>query len=298
MSEPKKVKIVTHSSGFHTDDVFAVATLLLVLKGSEVEVIRSRDQAVIDSGDYVVDVGGIHDPSKNRFDHHQSGGAGKRENGIPYASFGLVWNAFGSKLTENKEVADRIDFSIVQPIDSNDNGVQFVESTILGLRPVDVGFITSLFGPTWKEDGNIDETFMELVSYAKHFLIRIIKSFRDKVEAEKLVLENYENSEDKRVIILGNSKFPWEEVLSKFPEPLFVIYKNINADNWSIKAIRNDLFSYIPRKKLPEAWAGKMGEELEKITGIPGSVFCHNARFMAVAKTKEGVLKMAEIALN
>ena len=87
----KKIKIVTHSSGFHTDDVFAVATLLIMLgENADVEIIRSRDMEVIKTGDYVVDVGGVHDPVTNRFDHHQAGGAGKRENDIPYASFGLV----------------------------------------------------------------------------------------------------------------------------------------------------------------------------------------------------------------
>jgi uncharacterized UPF0160 family protein len=37
---------------------------------------------------------------------------------------------------------------------------------------------------------------------------------------------------------------------------------------------------------------------LEKITGVAGAIFCHNARFMAVAKTKEAILKLSEIALN
>ena len=78
-----KIKIVTHSSDFHTDDLFAVATILLALGDTkDFEIIRSRDMSVIETGDYVVDVGGIYDPEKNRFDHHQEGGAGKRDNGI------------------------------------------------------------------------------------------------------------------------------------------------------------------------------------------------------------------------
>ena len=298
--ERKKVTIVTHNSGFHTDDIFAVATLCLVLeKDNEVTVIRSRQRDIIESGDYVVDTGEVYDAENNRFDHHQSGGAGLRDNGIPYASFGLVWKKFGQQLSGSSEVATRIDQSIVQPIDAGDNGIKFMETKIADLHPVDVGLITSLFTPTWNEDlTKIDDVFLELVSYAKSFLTRAIKSISDSEKGKRLVLEIYKNSSDKRYITLPNSRYPWEEVLSELPEPLFVLYQNINNETWSIKSIRNDMFSYEPRKKLPESWGGKRDEELEKITGVSGAVFCHNARFMAVAKTKEAILKMAEIALN
>ena len=62
MENKKKVTIVTHSSGFHTDDIFAVATLLLVLgDNADVEIIRSRDIEIAKSADFLVDYGGIND---------------------------------------------------------------------------------------------------------------------------------------------------------------------------------------------------------------------------------------------
>ncbi len=300
MVENKKVTIVTHNSGFHTDDIFAVATLLLVLGESiEVEIIRSRDMSIIEKADYVVDVGGVHNPDRNRFDHHQEGGAGRRENAVPYASFGLVWKKYGEVLSGNTSVLEKIDKMIVQPIDANDNGVSFLETKISDLHPFDIGLMTFLFYPTWKEDiEKIDDIFLDLVSYAKFLLNRIIASEKDRVEAESFVLNAYNSSSDKRLIVLDNSRFPWGEVLAKFPEPLYVIYKSITDDTWAIKCVRSDLHSYVNRKKLPESWAGKKNQELEKITGIEGSVFCHNNRFMAVAKTKEAILQLAEIALN
>jgi uncharacterized UPF0160 family protein len=298
MEERKEITIVTHSSGFHTDDVFAVATLLLFLKYNEkVKVIRSRDKSIIEKGDYVVDVGDIYNPEINRFDHHQKGGAGLRKNSIPYAAFGLVWKRFGEELSGSSEVALKIDSTFIQALDASDNGVPTQLTKIPGVYSYDVGSLVSLFGPTWKEsDTNIDDIFMKLVSYAKVILARLIVSTRDEVEAEKLVVEAYNNSRDKRLITV-NADYPWEGVLSHFPEPLYVIYENRDK-NWSIKAIRPDPFSYEPRKLLPEDWAGKRDTELEKVTGILGSIFAHNARFMAVAKTKEAVLKLAEIALK
>jgi uncharacterized UPF0160 family protein len=298
--DKKEITIVTHNSGFHTDDVFAVATLLLAF-GDEVKtkVIRSRDMLVIEKADYVLDVGGIYDESINRFDHHQIGGAGIRENGIPYATFGLIWKKYGEILCGDKEVAKKIESHYVEPIDSLDNGVSFIKVTVPGMMPFDIQSLTSMFYPTWKEDMNeIDETFQILVSYAKYILIRIIKNETDDFESENLVREAYKKSQDKRLIILENGRWSWEKILSEFPEPLFAAYENISVGTWSIKAIRNDQASFVSRKKLPQSWAGKTNEELEKITGVKGAKFCHTARFMAVADSKEAILKMAEIALN
>ena len=49
--------IVTHDGKFHADDVFAVATLLLVFPGATVT--RTRDEGLIKGADAAVDVGGI-----------------------------------------------------------------------------------------------------------------------------------------------------------------------------------------------------------------------------------------------
>jgi uncharacterized UPF0160 family protein len=165
------------------------------------------------------------------------------------------------------------------------------------LFPFDIGTLTFLFSPTWKEDDmDLDKKFMELVSYAKAIIKRKIISVQDEIEGAKLVLEIYNKTEDKRLIVV-DERYPWEETLSNFPEPLFAVYKN-RDNNWSLKCVRSDLLSYDRRKDLPKNWAGKRDEELEKETGVPGSVFCHNNLFLAVAKTKEGILKLAEIALN
>jgi len=303
----KKITIVTHSSGFHTDDVFAVATLLLVLeKDHEVTVTRSRDMEVIEKGDYVVDVGGIYNPDTNRFDHHQEGGAGQRDNGIPYASFGLVWKEYGKKLCGNDIIAYKIDTMMVQPIDFIDvdkNGLKLLETGVKNLypdlHPFDIGLIRLVFTPTWKEDlSGLDDRFLHLAQYAKELIQRTILYLNDNLEGESVVLEDFNSSENKKIVILSNGRYPWDETLSKTPEPIYAVYENITAGTWSLKCVRNSMFSYESRKNLPIAWAGKRNGELEKITGVKGAVFCHNNLFMAVAKTKEAILKLAELALN
>jgi uncharacterized UPF0160 family protein len=80
--------IVTHNGNFHADDVFSIAAFKCIF--SSFKLIRTRDFDIIAKADIVIDVGGEYDPEAGRFDHHQRGGAGERENGIPYSSFGLI----------------------------------------------------------------------------------------------------------------------------------------------------------------------------------------------------------------
>ena len=87
------ITIATHNGNFHADDVFSIAALKNIFPAFNL--VRTRDLEVIGKADVVIDVGGIYDPETGRFDHHQRGGAGERENGIPYSSFGLVWKKYG-----------------------------------------------------------------------------------------------------------------------------------------------------------------------------------------------------------
>lgn len=293
------MKIITHSGHFHADDIFAVAVLSLVLeKGKKnFEIVRSRDKEVIEKGDFVVDVGGDYDEGKNRFDHHQESGAGHRENGIPYASFGLVWKKFGEELCGNSEIVDKIDRLLIQWIDATDNGVQTVETKVSGVYPYDIGLYFNTFTPSWNENNSMyDKNFTSAVDIAKNILSREIQKRKNLMEAEKVVDSIYQNSEDKRIIVM-DKKYPYNGTLSKYKEPLFVISPKEDG-TWSSKSIKDDENSFISRKYFPESWSGKSDSDLEKINNIPGSIFCHRNCFIAINKTMEGAIEMARLAIN
>jgi uncharacterized UPF0160 family protein len=40
------------------------------------------------------------------------------------------------------------------------------------------------------------------------------------------------------------------------------------------------------------------GADLEAATGVAGASFCHNARFVAAAKSRDAVLALAKIAVD
>jgi uncharacterized UPF0160 family protein len=299
-------KLITHDGSFHSDDIFACAVLCLMLEknNEKFEIIRTRDSKIINSGDYVFDVGGIYDKDANRFDHHQIGGAGRRAGGggqivIEYASFGLVWEKFGKILTDDERVTKIIDKRLAMPIDAFDNGLDLVENKY-EVTPYYLQHLFLAMRPTWKEENSAkskDAMFLKCVEIAKVVLTREIIQAQDALLAEKLVIENYDNTSDKRIIILEKN-YPYEYTLNSFPEPLFVIYPR-EADNfWAVKAVRENPKTFMNRKNFPKTWAGLRDQDLQNVSGVSDAIFCHRGLFLAVVKTKEGAIKLAQIAVE
>lgn len=289
--------VVTHSGNFHTDEVFAVAALRMAL-GVPCKVVRTRDEEVIARADYVVDVGKVYEPESGRFDHHQEGGAGVRENGVPYSSFGLVWKHFGARLCGSDAAAERVERQLVMPVDAGDNGMNIFNVCVDGVAPYLLHNVTAAFRPTWREARGSDDGYFEMLSLAELILRREIRHAVDAVEGERFVLDAYRVASDKRIIVLEDH-YPWEEVLSKFPEPLYVVKPDRqNGGAWKVRAVRDNPCGFENRKDLPETWAGKCGDELAAITGVGGALFCHNKRFIAVASSKDAALALAKQAVE
>ena len=302
MSFFKKNKIlVTHNGTFHADDLFATATLSIAFDGN-IKIIRTRDSKIVQSADIVYDTGGIYDPAINRFDHHQMGGAGARPNGVPYASFGLVWKTYGEKICGDKEVAEKIDEKIAQHIDAIDNGVDFTSPIFGGSVPCgpDVVFMDSK--PTWKEENkDIDKIFREQVIKVTEFLLREIEVVKSDVEAINIMTEAYSKSEDKRIIIIENDfpRYLYQDTMSRFPEPIYLVFPSGHSDMWKVEAISKAPNTMENRKMFPESWRGYLDEDpkLKEITGVPEVIFCHKSGFLTVAHTKEAAIKLAQKAL-
>jgi len=287
--------IVTHSGSFHTDDVFAVATLILVFPDARIQ--RSRDQSVIDAADVAVDVGRIYDPTSLRFDHHQTGNVGTHDNGIPYASFGLVWKEFGERIAGGREVAAAIEEKLVMPIDAPDNGISICEPRYERVMPYTIGdFIYSYTDYSDKSEAYLHEAFMKGVYIARDLLQREIAKAQERVDALIKMRAVVEAAPDKKIIILDED-LPWEEALVSVAEAVYVIYPR-REGNWGVKGVPVALKGFERRKLLPEEWAGLEGENLKRITGIPDAVFCHKDRFLAVADSMNGALALARTALS
>jgi len=130
------VKIGTHNGHFHADEALAVYMLrMLPQYTTSASLVRTRDPALLDTCHTVVDVGGVYDDSKKRYDHHQ------REFNTTFpdhktklSSAGLVYMHYGKAIIaqhtnlpiEHSDVEliyQKLYDDFVEAIDANDNGV-------------------------------------------------------------------------------------------------------------------------------------------------------------------------------
>jgi len=285
------ITIATHNGNFHADDVFSIAALKHIFPS--ITLIRTRDSDLITKADIVLDVGGEYDPDNGRFDHHQRGGAGERENGIPYSSFGLIWQKYGVELCQgNKDIAHAVDKGLVSTIDAIDCG--HVEGVPQGIS---LSQTIGMFNPTWQEDSHVDACFDEAVEFASRVLERFIAAAGGGVNAKAIVAKAIDDAEDPRVIVLEQYT-PWKRTVHTLSEEaLYVVYPSQTGE-WRIQTVPTEPGSFENRKPLPQPWAGLSDQELQTATGIDDAMFCHNGLFIAGAKSFEGTMKMASLALT
>jgi uncharacterized UPF0160 family protein len=283
--------IATHNGNFHADDVFSIAALKNIFPS--IELIRTRNLELIAKADIVIDVGGEYDADAGRFDHHQRGGAGGRENGIPYSSFGLIWQKYGLEICQgNQEVANSVDAGLVSTIDAIDCG--HAEGVSQGIS---LSQTISMFNPTWQEESHFDTCFDEAVEFASRVLTRFIASANGGISAKDIVAKAIENAKDPRVIVLQQYT-PWKRTVHALSEvALYMVYPS-NSGQWRIQTVPVEPGSFEDRKPLPNAWAGLSDQALKDATGIDDAMFCHNGLFIAGAESFESTMKMASMALE
>lgn len=81
------------------------------------------------------------------------------------------------------------------------------------------------------------------------------------------------------------------------PKILYALYPDTSG-GWRIQCVPEARTGFASRKLLPASWRGQRDEDLAKLIGIEGAVFCHAGGFIGGNKTFEGALKMAQAAVN
>jgi uncharacterized UPF0160 family protein len=308
--------IVTHGGKFHADDAWAVAVLNVVFPNSDI--VRTRDPALIEAGDFAVDVGGIWDPATGRFDHHQKGFSGARLSGVPYASAGLVWKEYGARCVsilaaehtghqlkeeDALQMAYAIDADVVQYLDLSYVGAAKNAPGGYGLSAVISGFNVNWLdeqrlGYGAETDAFRLSQFRRAMAILTDIMVNAVKYRVGSLLALEQVRQS-ELLEGGRVLFLKNGALPWTAVVRKeMPKVLFVISHNVAEQRYMIHTVPLSPDNFDARADLPEAWAGLRDAELAAVTGVPDAGFCHNGRFIAAAKSFEGIRTMAKLALQ
>jgi len=283
------MQIVTHDGVFHADDVFSGALCQLIWPGAPIT--RTRKPELVANADLAFDVGG------GSYDHHQPGGNGVRPNGVPYASFGLLWRAYGWCVCgDNHDIAAEVDRGLVQAVDAHDNGYSISTPLYDGLQPLTVSHIISSFNASWDEPQHFDADYWRAVSFARVILERAIVRARGVVVARTEVRQAVEDAIDPRIVEL--QKFvPWQQALVEASkDALLVVYPG--AGTWRVQVVPVVAGQPGARIALPEPWAGLDQEALRDLTGVSDATFCHRQRFIAGAETRTGALWLANLALG
>ena len=269
----KDAKAFTHSGKFHADDVFSSALLLYL----NPEITITRGSKVPEGYDGIVfDIG------RGEYDHHQKDSR-IRENGVPYAAFGLLWERLGAGIL-GEELAQTFDEAFVQPLDNNDNtGEKNELATLIGN-----------FNPTWDAEGSNDEAFFQAVSVAGMILENKFDRYRGNERADKRVEEIYErhmqafhdrekHCDDAKILILPEF-VPCQKFLSETPIA-FVIFPS-NRGGYCIQPQKKE-YSMNYKCSFPSSWLGLEGEELSLVTGLKSAAFCHKGGFLMICGTLE-----------
>lgn len=276
--------LVTHSGRFHADEVFACAMILMIKK---IKIVRSRDEDVIAKASLVLDVGGQYCPESGRFDHHQNSFTLTRDNGIPFATAGLIWQEFGAKIFAAKGLKDDyevqyainwVDKKLVSDIDAVDNGLYSSDP-----RP-SVSMLVGMMNSSSDDDEVQYSSFLQAVDFCTGILNNFIKSAI--AEAEVIIVLEAFAKEAKDGIMILDKNYPYKDFLYTHPEIKRVVYPK-SKEGFGV-------YCNGQANNLPERFRGLRAAELNAVSHLKDTVFCHKSGFMAVCKSLESVLTLAK----
>ncbi|TFK30468.1 GAMM1 protein [Coprinopsis marcescibilis] len=307
--------IGTHNGTFHCDEALATFVLKQTDEYSDADVVRSRDPAVLDTCDIVVDVGAVYDAEKKRFDHHQRG--------FTDVHYGLeiIAKRLGTALDDPKVqyVWLKLYRDFIEAIDAIDNGISQYDSDVPARyrSRTDLSSRVATLNPRWNEPTGaqiLDARFQDASALTGKEFFQALDYYRDSwlpaADLVKDLITSSKQSADPSGRILVFEQFaPWKEHLFEIEadenvpsvEPnqaIYVLYPDEAGGNWRVQAVPVSPSSFESRKSLPEAWRGIRDDELSKLTGIDGCIFVHASGFIGGNKTKEGALSMAKKALE
>eukprot|EP00244_Chara_vulgaris_P011890 TRINITY_DN6041_c0_g2_i1.p1 TRINITY_DN6041_c0_g2~~TRINITY_DN6041_c0_g2_i1.p1 ORF type:complete len:335 (-),score=52.87 TRINITY_DN6041_c0_g2_i1:184-1188(-) len=321
-----KKRIGTHNGSFHCDEALGCFLMRLTDKFRDAEVVRTRNQQILDTLDAVLDVGAVYDPERDRYDHHQGGFHENFGHGFTtkLSSAGLVYKHFGREIVgkelksltpeEQELVYVTVYKHFMEAIDANDNGIsqydtqlqpRYIESTSLPAR-------VSRLNPDWTEENTEareNEGFARAMQLTGQEFLESLRSIGEVwLPARSIVsgcLERRFDSHKSGEILVLDRFCPWklhlfdlEQELKIDPSIKYCLYQDDRSGSWRVQAVSVAPGNFESRKPLPEAWRSMRDEELSQVADIPGCIFVHTSGFIGGNKTIDGALAMASKALT
>ncbi|KAL6959796.1 hypothetical protein U1Q18_039950 [Sarracenia purpurea var. burkii] len=331
-------RVGTHNGSFHCDEALGCFMIRLTTKFSGAEIVRTRDSQVLETLDAVLDVGGVYDPSRDRYDHHQKGFTEFFGHGFAtkLSSAGLVYKHYGMEiiakelqLEEEHPDVHRLFLSIyrnfMEAIDAVDNGInqyvtdqppRYVNNTHLSSR---VGRLNLDWTDPDQSPEKENEAFQRAMALTgSEFLDTVRFHAKSWLPARSIVMEclaaRQEIDPSREIMVLDRFcpdpeliLTPWQWKLHLFeleeemkidPPIKYVLYQDDRSKHWRVQAVAVSPDNFESRKPLPSKWQGLRDEELSKEAGIPGCVFVHISGFIGGNQSYDGALALARAALK
>ena len=290
----KEANFITHSGTFHADEVMASVILLNVFGSMNIY----RTNNVEDDSAFIYDVG------FGEFDHHGIEFNEERENGIKYASCGLIWKKYGKEIIKRLGIKDvdlffeSIDKNLIMDIDRDDNGQTLKNEP--EVKQQTIPNLIGSFNPSWNENNKESENFLKALSFANTIFNNMINKMLSKELAKDIVEEKI--NESKNGILILDSYMPWKDIVltSSNPKAKDILYAVFPSKRGGYNVVATPVSpgSFDVKKTFPKDWAGKENEELQEISGVKTITFCHKNLFICACKTFDDAVKIAEIAIN
>lgn len=319
--------IGTHNGSFHADETMACAIISYLYENSQV--IRSRDLDELEKADLIIDVSGIND--SRHFDHHSPAFNLSRDNGIRYATAGLMWEKFGLEFLKKivsrefsepvsqevlKKALLRIDTEVMSMIDLDDNGqlTEYVQDIINPQTPDEyrivnklnefyqnspaIPYIVAMSNLPGLVQEEQDKAFMNTVKILKGILVNAsINAINTETGIAKVV-ESYQGGE----LLIMHEKLPWTQAvfanMELFCNCLLAVYPDREM-RWRVQSLPLSKGQrFVNRLSAPKEWRGLNDEALDKVTGLKNLNFIHRSGFTGGASTFEDDLDLAKLWLK
>lgn len=281
--------IGTHDGTFHADEVTACALLELFNLIDADKIRRTRDPHILSTCEYVCDVGGIYEPARKLFDHHQAG----YEGNLSSAGMVLLYlKDIGKFSTQDYHFFNH---ALIMGVDAHDNGAGPLLQGVCTYSQLISNF-TPINHDSFPETHT--QAFMEAFYFARNHLSRLWRRHKYVQSCKGIVNEAMK---EKKEYLLFDHAIPWMESffeLDGIRHPAkFVIMPT--GSHWKLRGIPPSLRQSMQvRIPLPQQWAGLLNEDLKQITKIPGAIFCHKGRFISVWETREDAIKALQTVLS
>lgn len=279
----------THDGAFHADEVTACSLLLYFNLIDRDKVVRTRDKDLLNSCEYVCDVGGSYNSEAKRFDHHQ------RDYNGTLSSAGMILKYLLSKEFLSKKLYSFINRALVIGIDAIDNGLITQKMGHCSFSSVITNFVPPEYGT---EEALMNKAFEEALDFCLGHIKRLIARFHYIHSCKDLVKERMQKDQE---CLFFEKAVPWMESFFELDgenhPALFVIMPA--GDHWKLRGVPPSYDQKMKvRKPLPSKWAGLLEEELTEITKIEGAIFCHKGRFISIWKTKQAAINALDLILK